>query len=696
MIGADTETELFNDYCAAPRPIVLTLYSDTSKKHGERPPQWTRDLMVEFPHWASLKEDGMQWFFAATGPALHEAVRQALRHELVWHNQAFDLLVVGEHVPGALPLVFHLLGSGRGSCTMVREKLLAIADGLLQGVGQTKGYFSLNGLVRRYFGVDLEGKSGPDAWRFRYHELRAVPFDYWPNEAKDYALFDAKWAFDVYGAQCHHYPTDTQTGAVIVHPDGRICDELRQTRADFCLQLMAAEGVRVDPIAAAHTLQAWQTIAREGEAVGRAAGFVRADGSKNIKALRDLVIAAYERLGITPPHTETGAKKLKAGLIAEDDLHPQYTSYSNDTLMESGDEVLKAYAEASTYINYLSKFGPSLTAWASGVSSRPNVLVDTGRTSWSKPARQQPPKKGGYRECHVPRPGYLISSTDYNQIELVALAYVLEVMGFGSGMANDIREGLDLHVVAGVGLGNADPVNYRPPGGAVVWTYDIFQACRQGEYGADYQRMADEVLRAMAKVQNFGLPGGLGAVSLRSYAIQTYGIELTPQQAEFLVQVYRTARPEAVEYFRYNGQLSAKYDNNYTVVQLDSGRVRGGCRYTSGCNTYFQGKAADGIKDAMWLLAKEMYLDRSSVLFGSRAWLMVHDEILFYHPEVVAPGAADRAAEVMIEAMSAVVPGLPVKAGPALMDRWYKKAAEVRDASGRLMVWQPKKKKKAE
>ena len=51
--------------------------------------------------------------------------------------------------------------------------------------------------------------------------------------------------------------------------------------------------------------------------------------------------------------------------------------------------------------------------------------------------------------------------------------------------------------------------------------------------------------------------------------------------------------------------------------------------------------------------------------------------------------AANRLAEVMVEAMKVYIPDVKIEAEPAAMRRWYKGAEEVRDEEGRLLCWEP-------
>ena len=125
----------------------------------------------------------------------------------------------------------------------------------------------------------------------------------------------------------------------------------------------------------------------------------------------------------------------------------------------------------------------------------------------------------------------------------------------------------------------------------------------------------------------------------------------------------------------------------FTVRQLGSDRLRGGCSYTSGANTLFQGLAADGAKAAMWALTKAMYGDPDSPLYGVRCWAFIHDEFLFEGPEENSHLWARAASDIMIREMQKYTPSIPIKAEPALMRRWYKDAEAVY-TEGKLVVWE--------
>jgi hypothetical protein len=170
-------------------------------------------------------------------------------------------------------------------------------------------------------------------------------------------------------------------------------------------------------------------------------------------------------------------------------------------------------------------------------------------------------------------------------------------------------------------------------------------------------------------------------------------------------------------YYDHFGRLTLG-DQKFTAVQLPTGRVRGGVGFCDGCNTFFQGRAADGIKRAGWYVTKECYLrdpypadteyeasgpvlralarlcagiPGGSPLYGSRPVLFLHDELILEVPEQTAAEAAKRLSDVMIEGMREVVPDVRVGTEYALVRRWYKGACPAYDATGRLIPWEPRK-----
>lgn len=170
------------------------------------------------------------------------------------------------------------------------------------------------------------------------------------------------------------------------------------------------------------------------------------------------------------------------------------------------------------------------------VHPRYTVLVRTGRTSCSAPNIQQIPRDGGFRLVFVASPGHLLLSVDYSFIELRTLAAHCFLRYGRSALADVIKAGVDPHAhTAALMLG-------VPIDEFLSWKTD---QTRKAEFTA---------ARQAAKAINFGVPGGLGAESLREYARTTYGVDMTPDEArsrrEFLIN---TVYPELAEYLAEDG-----------------------------------------------------------------------------------------------------------------------------------------------
>lgn len=102
-------------------------------------------------------------------------------------------------------------------------------------------------------------------------------------------------------------------------------------------------------------------------------------------------------------------------------------------------------------------------------------------------------------------------------------------------------------------------------------------------------------------------------------------------------------------------------------VMTATGRVRANVSETAKRNTIFQGLAADGAKNAMWLLHRARY----------RIVNFVHDEFLL---EVRDDGQRDahvkKITELMQYGMSEVLPGFPIRVNVKVSARWESEGSE--------------------
>lgn len=627
-------------------------------------------------------------------------------YHLAVHNAAFDMAVFCVERPSLIPLVFKAYDEGRIHCTKVRDQMLLNARGEMKAdeEGQKTG-FTLADVVKRRFEVDIsESKNDPNAWRLRYGELDGVPLHDWPEDAKTYAKDDALWHLAVF----LHQEQERAEGGV-----DPLSDEPGQNRAAFALHLMSMQGVLTDAVAVealeAHltgtVAEAEEKLKASGILKGKSTkkrdtGLIEVSWSKDTAKIKSLVEASFDAANLPVPRTPPSSTAPDGNVKMDEETlrataHPDLLVLADSA---SDSKLLTTYVPALKGLDSKGK-QRGLVLPGRGYLIQPgyNCLVSSGRTSAYQPNVQNPPRKGGVRECFVPRPGYWYLSVDYAFIELCTWAQTcIDLLGF-SKLADAIKAGMDPHVDMGVEILKSEhPVRqleYTDKNGVVLGRmsnavdYTFVNAARKA--GATWAKDA----RQLAKAANFGFPGGLGAASFCAYAKATYGVDISEEKAKDLKRIWRGKWTEADAYFNHISALQAEAFNQPFAVTLPrTGFVRGGCTFTSACNTYFQGLAARGAKEAMWEIAKVCYVENASVLYGCRPVLFLHDEFILEVPAEtdIAHDASATLSALMVEGMRKFVPDVPVAVEPTLMKRWYKEAGPVYDAKSRLVPWEPR------
>lgn len=700
LVAFDTETYLIRDGLVAPPMVCLSWASSDGGL----------DLLD--------KTDALEWWRS-----------NIARPDLNWvgHNVAYDMVVLLNEAPDTTPHVFKAYLEGRVHDTMIRESLLLNATGDFNNRNP-----ALVGLVKKYLNRDRSSeKAGPDVWRLRYAELDGIPVDQWPVAARSYALDDAADTLRVAVAQAREPVWVHASGrsSNLVLEDGGIVNEIAQVQAALALQLMTVYGLHVDQ-EAAQALQA--EYQAEADALGLqlvATGLKRADGSTDTKKVKARIIdaltadatdeqraahvqrvadaerdfhdseaalveagekkkagnwtatrehkaevAAWKSLGFDIPTTPSGNVKTGAEIL--------------ETITDEQIELLVRYEKAekrlSTYLD------PMVNAGDNALCPGYGVLKRSGRTSSWGPNIQNFPRKGGERECFVPRPGFLYVAADYSTLELRAWAQVCLDLGLPSEMATALQQGRDLHADLGAQL--------------LGWTYDYMMEALDGLHGPEKKAQAKS-FRSVAKPANFGLPVGMGAQKFEESARKSYGINFEEIGLDPAVprDAWYQRWTEAYPYFDHVkgllvtvGTEEVKLEDGTTEVREirkcairhpRSGRVRGGCFFTDAANSYFQGMAADGAKEALFRVALECYADPSSPLFGCRPVAFIHDEIIMEAPIERAQGAARRLSEVMVLAMDKFIPDIPIVCEADIMDRWAKGAESKTLEDGTLSVY---------
>lgn len=605
-----------------------------------------------------LREDGLDRLEA----------HLAAGSRIVGHHVAFDAACSIATRPRLLRPWFEAYSADRVTCTLVREKLIRIAEGTADRF-QAHGLLTVLERYRIAHGFETGDKSlDGSSWRARYAELDGVPVPEWPPGAVRYALADLDVS-RVYAAQEHA-------------PPGWLVDQHAQARADFWLYLQRCGGMRTDPIAVEAFARKVEREHEQHRTTCRNAGLVRSDGSRDTKAAAARMRSICAQKGLRVKLTKTGAAKVKAETIDQAAAVEQYTALDADQCAATADPVLVSYARYGSVGTLRRRAERLARAGSIPVQAHFDVLKKTGRTSSSmgdvtpgKPLLafgdqvQNLNREPGLRECYIARPGHVLISVDWSSAELHSLAQVCLWLGLQSELARVLKAGRDPHLhFACVQRG---------------WAYEWAQAAQRGEHGPAAQKEVKDA-RQWAKPFNFGFPGGLGVEKFRLFAAKAYQIDLTDEQARAGRDAWLNTYPEMVGYFTH---ISDLIDSGAPLVHFMSERVRGDLRYTAAANSYFQGHTSDMAKHAGWNLAREYFGIDPGPLNRANPWNFAHDEHLAEAPEDTAHECAGRMVEIMEASGRIWCPDVPVRAEPALSRRWRKAAGPIYQG-GRLIPYE--------
>lgn len=297
--------------------------------------------------------------------------------------------------------------------------------------------------------------------------------------------------------------------------------------------------------------------------------------------------------------------------------------------------LVKALTDYRRYAKLLSGFLHPLPAQIHPVTGRLHprygqIGAYSGRMCCWGPNIQQIPRETRFRSCFIAPEGRKLVLADYSQIELRVAAQI-------SGdvrMKGAYARGEDLHRLT------ASLISDTP-----------------SEQVSAAQRQA-------AKAVNFGLIFGMGAAGLQQYAAQSYGVDMTLEEAKKFRDSFFNA---------YAG--ISWWHHDLKVGTFREGRTLTGRKFLftprSGvadmANTPVQGTAADILKRALGLLFEEI-VDRDWKIVG-----IVHDEILMEVPEAEAMEAALRLKAVMEGAGKDILRSVPCVAEAKTADSWAAK-----------------------
>ena len=355
------------------------------------------------------------------------------------------------------------------------------------------------------------------------------------------------------------------------------------------LSKMELEGVKVD---LAQLRRYASDLAVELNDIQEKVREMAGEPDLNILSPRQIGVLIFEKLKLDPK------VKPKTGV--------RY-SYPTD------EDTLTALAEKHPIINeileyrgvrkLLSTYIEPFPAYVSPVTGKIHTtfnqaLTATGRLSSSKPNLQNIPirtERGKeIRKAFVPgRPGGVIVSADYSQIELRIMAH----LSCDSHLINAFRNGQDVHSITAAKIFGVEPEDVT----------------------------ADQ--RRIAKTANFGIMYGISAFGL------SQRLKISRAEAKKIIEDYFEKFPAISSFIedtltaaRENGYVETLFGRRRYLPDINSknGTVRSLAERTA-VNAPIQGTSADIIKLAM------INVDRRLKAEGlkSRMVLQIHDELMF-------------------------------------------------------------------
>jgi len=420
--------------------------------------------------------------------------------EFILHNAAFDFFVVKQHLGQDAEIWRGIADEGRIHDTMILDQLIALAAHDTFPRNRDLGI-----VAQQWAGMSIDKN---DPYRLRYAELLSDDWNAAETGFFDYAANDALATIRSWQAmkkKAASFRTSERFG---------LLTETLQTQSSLALRKIQLNGLQLD----------LQLVKSTEERFGQ-------DMLQTIQTLQKIRGAdeLFKR------HKKTGELRFSAGgkpqmnhtvlrgiLQSIADAHDIDVEITPSGRLSVAVKFWKAFEEVDDFvacwihleqIAKLNQFFKGLQV--ARIHPRYQTLVRTGRTSCSGPNIQQLPREGRFREMVVASPGHVLLAVDYSAIELRTLAAVCEARFGFSRLADIFRQGTDAH----------------------SYTASIFAGVSLEEF----QRLPDrKTLRQRAKALGFGVPGGLGARSLVSYARQSYSVHMTLDEAESFRQLLIT------------------------------------------------------------------------------------------------------------------------------------------------------------
>ena len=258
------------------------------------------------------------------------------------------------------------------------------------------------------------------------------------------------------------------------------------------------------------------------------------------------------------------------------------------------------------------------------------IAAWSGRMSCYAPNIQQIPRNKEFRSCFAAPEGRVLLLADYSQIELRVVAQITK----DERMLKAYRSGEDLHSHTA----------------SIILNKPI--------------ELISSAERQYAKAVNFGLIYAMGAEGLRLSAQQSYGVEMSYEQAQEFRKRFFAAYP-AVKSWHNALERTKNFAGQTLAGRKFSFTKWHGLPVHS--NAPVQGSAADILKRALGNLA--IKLSETSAFIVAT----IHDEIIVECPEKEAERYKTLLKTVMEEAADSILKDVPTGVDVTVAKRWSEK-----------------------
>ncbi len=651
----------------------------------------------------------------------------------VAHNAKFDLGVCYRFKPELISGIFKEIEEGRVHCTVIREKLLHLSSHgdlrfIRRGNFKSPIKYSLVELVMHYLNIDIKkDKDSSDAWRLNYSALEDQPVEDWPQEAQDYAVDDAKYLLPIW-----HMQEEKRQLLITERGIDPFATLSFRVGVDFCLNLMTAWGISIDPgekakieaeIAQQLTPEHLNLLIENEILRPAVAGAPYKSGAKNEDGTPKMKKAKPESINKKKlvAYIEAFAARTEGVVIRKtkkSEKFPDGQTSAGAEFMEDYwhlDPVLEQFRHRQSLQQMVTTEIPRMN-WNDVTSPivHPcyDVLKETGRTSSFAdklyPSYNCQNVQPRARACYVAREGHVFLSSDYNQMELGTTAQKAYDLFGASVMRDKINAGIDLHEYLGsqlaYNLESAFSETCAEQGATDAdQIFEAFVKCKSDDN--DAVRAFFKHYRTFAKPTGLGYPGGLGPKTFIQYAKATFGVVVTKEIAEALRTIWRNTFPEMVQYHNWinescvdphNVEKTEDGERKLYAYRTPMGLYRAGCTYCAAANgVALQSPSAEGATLAVFNIVRACYDPAmNNILYATfRPIMFIHDEFVGELPDGdidLINACKDEVEHIMIECMRTVTPDVEPRVESVLTRRWDKFADPTHDAQGRLVVTEEK------